>query len=223
MVLQHAGTGQGLHDTSYAVADTATRIVLFDVSGVRTEILRLTVAGPPRGPVSVTIAYSPATAASDSIADACSKRIFGAIDQLVTRLHVGDSVVLASTPTTLGPNPTAFTVPGGIPAHGPRIELAVTLPPEVKLQATHGVGLYLPDGTQVRLEAVSIATDGTKRTLRFGGFESSRAGEAITFWDDVAVAPTARADRVLISANVPVQATRIDWWTGDPSQRIVWP
>jgi hypothetical protein len=39
----------------------------------------------------------------------------------------------------------------------------------------------------------------------------------------VPVTPAARVDRVLISANVPVQATLIVWWTGDPSQRIVWP
>ena len=117
---------RAVRETARKINDSTGRIILNDVTGISYEVLAVTVAGSPRGPTGVSIAYPIDAAVSDTANATCSQRIFAAIDDLVARLHIGDTTVLASQPVMLGPEPKPFTVAGGIPTQGPRIELTVT-------------------------------------------------------------------------------------------------
>ena len=89
--------------------------------------------------------------------------------------------------------------------------------------AATGFAMYSHGGDEVRVEAISIGADGERRTLKANGFSRGSRGESINFYDTIPPTPGARIDRLIISANVPVEVSRITWWSGDASKRITWP
>jgi hypothetical protein len=229
LVMRHA---RALRDTTYELSDSASQIVVMDTSLGRAELVRLTIAGSSSGPTTVSVRDAASGPAADTLSDECSRRIFAAIDHYLVAEHEGDSTTLAADPVEIGPTPNTFTVFGGIPAQGPRNELAIALPPQyqVDLVRNHhstrnGFAVYGPDSIEVVFHAFVLANDSSRRELHPNGyaFGSKKRGPEMRFSERVTATPFARIRGVEISASATIHVDHIVWWTGDPSKRIVWP
>jgi hypothetical protein len=133
----------------------------------------------------------------------------------------GDRVRLSDGPATIGPDARVLTARAPLPVHGPRSELTIRLPTgfhQERDSAGHAAA-YSPDRQRITFYVALTFADGTQRALRPNGFVHGGDGFAVQFNEEVPASPGATARGVMVSANVPVQTRRIDWWTGDPRAR----
>ncbi len=188
---------------------------------------RFAVVGPNAGPVTLYL-LAVRGAPPDSLS--CAPVIFETVRDILKRDRAGKRVELARGSITIGPQPLRFGAAEWLPASGPRNILRIEFPTgyRIQLSAPQGTGprhfnVVGPSDVAIDLRAAIILPDSTRRELRQNGVSKSGDHVSVNFVENVHPDSLAEVPGVEISANVPVTAARIEWWTGDLRAQMVWP